>query len=106
NISETAHNLAKDAINTQKANKEELERLREKLNEVREQYQITVKLSEDVHKDATLAEQESLALFTEVNNVVVPELDSARYKAEALNIISQAKAAHREAEDILASHRD
>lgn len=106
NVSETAYNLAKDAINTQKANREELEKLKDKLNEVKDQWQMTLKLSEDVHKDAIKAEEDSLILFTDVSNIKVPDLDSARYKAEAQSIIAQAKSANKDANDILNSHED
>ncbi|UXI21544.1 Nucleolar protein 6 [Sarcoptes scabiei] len=106
NISETAYNLAKDAINTQKANKEELEALKDKLNEVKEQYQMTIKLSQDVHKDADKTEQDALALMTDVSNIIVPDLNSTRYKDEAMHIINQAKQAHDEADKILKTHEE
>lgn len=106
NVSETAYSLAKDAINTQKANKEELERLRDKMNEVKDQFQMTMKLSDEVHRDATKAEEESLSLYTEVSNIKVPQLNSFRLKAEAQSIIDEAKSAYKDANDILNSHSD
>lgn len=105
NISETAYNLAKDAINTQKTNKEELEKLKDRLNEVKEQYQMTVKLSQDVQNDANRAEQDALALMADVSNIVVPDLNSSRYKDDATQIISQAKQAHADADGILKTHQ-
>ncbi|XP_046913817.1 laminin subunit gamma-1 isoform X2 [Dermatophagoides farinae] len=106
NISETAYNLAKDAINTQKANKEELEKLKDKLNEVKEQYQMTIKLSQDVHKDAEKANQDALNLAADVNNIFVPDLNASRYKDEAIHIINKAKQAHIDADNMLKTHEE
>lgn len=104
NVSRTANDLANDAINTQRANKHEHNMLRNKLNEVKEQYKITDKLSGDVQKDSFKAEQDSLAFLSEIGDIRQPELHSARYKAEAINIIAQAKAAYKDASDILNKH--
>lgn len=106
NISEVAHTLAKDAIQTQRSNKDKLDELRKTLSEVKDQYQMTQKLSEDVHKDATKAEQDSLALISEVGNVKIPEFNSAGLKADAIQIIDEAKRASKDAGEILDNHKD
>ena len=104
NVSETAYLMAKDAITTQQKNKEALEALREKASEVKDQFQMTMKLSDDVHKDASKAEQDALGLFTEVSNIKVPDHNSLRLKSEAQAIISEAKSAFKDANSILNSH--
>ena len=106
NTSERAYQLAKDAINTKITNQVELDRLKNILNEVKDQYQMTDKLATAVHTDADKAQRESLGLLTDVNNIKVPELESARYKTEALNIIAQAKAAQKDSDAILAGHAE
>lgn len=106
NKSEIAYTMAKDAINNQEANKKELEKLKEKLNEVKDQFQMTEKLADNVQNDAKLAAEDSLSLLTEVSGINVPDLDPAKYKSEALIIIAQVKKIKEDAINILKSHEE
>lgn len=104
--SETAYNMAKDAINNQKANKDALDELKRKLLKVKNQYEMTEKLADDVQRHAKVAQDESLSLLTEVSNIKVPMLKSNNYKEEANRIIHQVGEAKKEADKILKTHEE
>lgn len=128
NTSNTAFNLAKEAINTQKNSKEDLKNLKERLDGVKTQYHLVQKLTENVHKDAIRAEDESLALLTEVSDnkvsfplgeylvflsnlfinfpppIQVLDVNTTGYLATAKSIMNQASQAKREAEKIIEEH--
>lgn len=104
--SEEAYRLAKDAIETQEANRNEINRLNKQLGDTSELLLMTKKMSEEARNQAGKAHDDALSLYTEVNAIAVPDLDSNKMRLDALDIIEQAKQILKEADDLLNRHGD
>jgi laminin gamma 1 len=104
NTSDTAFRLANDAIATQEANRAELKRITDQLEDTTDLLLRTEKMSEEANRGAAKAHDDALAMYTDVNAVVVPALPSDRYRMDAIDIIAQAKNLIRDVDDLLARH--
>lgn len=106
NISDTAYRLAKDALETQEANRNEINKLRSQLDDTTDLLLRTKKMSDEAKKEAGKAHSDALTMYTDINAIVVPKLDSDKYKQDAIEIIEQAKRILAEADDLLNRHGD
>lgn len=88
---EDAYKLALDAIQAQKANREELDRLDRQLEETTELMARTGKMADEAKKEATKAYNDTLAIYTDINSIVVPTLESDKLRIEAIDLIGQAE---------------
>lgn len=99
--SEEAYKLALDAIQAQEKNRLELERLESQLDETSELMLRTRKMADEARKEATKAYNDTLAIFSDLKGVVVPELESDKLRVDALELIVQAERILKEAFDLI-----
>ena len=102
--SENAYKLALDAIQTQENNRLALQRLESQLQELAELMIRTQKMANESRKEANKAYTDTLSIYTNINSITVPSLESDRLRLEAIDLIGQAENILREASNLMNKH--
>ena len=103
---EDAYKLALDAIQAQKTNREELQRLDRQLEETTELMSRTSKMAEEAKNEASKAYTDTLAIYTDINSIIVPSLESEKLRIEAIDLVGQAERILDEALQLLRKNAD
>jgi len=99
--SENAYKLALDAIQTQEKNRLALQRLETQLQELNELTLRTTKMANEARKQADKAHQDTIAIYTDINSITVPQLESDQLRFNAIDLIGQAENILKEARALM-----